>query len=143
MVKAKSVFDGRLYAITDNNTIGAEVWRYNLVPSIAGGQIIYTCGTTWQRHDICVMNPDGTNSHILVSITGLDHSAPRYSPDGTKILFSAGNNQGWYMYVADPDGSNPQRLASSADMGGGDWSPDGQRIAYACSGRLCIMDFVS
>jgi Tol biopolymer transport system component len=49
-----------------------------------------------------------------------------WSPSGKQIAFSV--NGSWTLYVAEADGSNPQRLADSAYDP--QWSPDGQYIAY-------------
>jgi len=60
-----------------------------------------------------------------------DHRWPRWSPDGTEILFGA---QG-AVYVIPALGGTPRRLVRNPDgpvsVGPADWSPDGSRIAYA------------
>jgi len=55
-----------------------------------------------------------------------------YSPDGTRIAFTASQNGGTTdVWVADADGGNPRRLTKHpADDLSPTWSPDGRRIAF-------------
>jgi len=66
-----------------------------------------------------------------------DHQAPRYAPDGSKILFIANrtaaadkvrfNN----LWLVDADGGEPQRLThDQCAIAAAIWSPDGEQIAY-------------
>jgi len=58
------------------------------------------------------------------------------SPDGTRIVYfepdpSADNGYLGNLWVADADGSNPQRVTGvRGDVFSARWSPDGTRIAY-------------
>ena len=58
---------------------------------------------------------------------------PRWSPDGTKVLFTDNTQNGVdTLYIVSSQGGAPKRLLP--DDGGpqslGDWSPDGTRVAY-------------
>jgi len=59
---------------------------------------------------------------------------PRYSPDGTKIVFSSkrDGDDNEKIYIMDANGSNPTRLTSGS---GQDWypcfSPDGRKIVFS------------
>jgi TolB protein len=55
-----------------------------------------------------------------------------YSPDGSKIAFTASQNGGSTdVWVADADGGNARRLTrESSDDLSPTWSPDGKRIAF-------------
>ena len=63
--------------------------------------------------------------------------APSPSTDGKKVLFSKNNfdpetgDQQWSLYVMDSDGSNQKHLIDEALHG--QWSPDGNMIAYLSS----------
>jgi len=59
---------------------------------------------------------------------------PRFGPDGSKILWEARDREGPYdrrrsdIWLADLDGSNPQRLLSVTGGGFSGWLPDGEHI---------------
>jgi dipeptidyl aminopeptidase/acylaminoacyl peptidase len=59
---------------------------------------------------------------------------PRWSPDGTQILFSAGGG----IYVITASGGQPELLISGGLAA--TWSPDGTRIAYGTSDALMVRD---
>jgi len=87
---------------------------------------------------LCIINPDGTG---LIPITDpmtddLQCYTPRWSPDGSKVLFSA-----WHpmlptadLYTVNADGTGLVRLTFTDtfdDVGADpDGSPDGTRIVY-------------
>ncbi len=102
--------------------------------------------------NVWIMNADGSNPQDLAGLDVTDTSAnfenPRWSPDGSQILFSSrrninGNptpnvNINDNVWVVNADGSNPTALAG-LDVAGVNselavWSPDGTQIAFI-SGR--------
>jgi TolB protein len=71
--------------------------------------------------------------------------SPRWSPDGTKIVFSstrAGNDE---IFMINADGTNPTNITrnKAADWAPR-WSPDGTKIAFVSDrggeSKLCIMN---
>lgn len=63
--------------------------------------------------------------------------APRWSPDGTKILFWSGRTGLAQLWVMDATGANARQLTATPDGENleGDWSPDGSTIAFRrCAG---------
>jgi len=83
--------------------------------------------------NIYVMDADGSDE---TNLTDTNDSAdgegsPAWSPDGTKIAFSAFRVDNWEIYVMDADGSDQTNL--TIDPGFDvepTWSPDGSRIAF-------------
>jgi Ca2+-binding RTX toxin-like protein len=66
------------------------------------GPIAYDCGSS-----VCVVNPDGSNPHPLVT----NASDLTWSSDQSEIVYVSGND----LIVADPDGSFPATLPTGAD----------------------------
>jgi Tol biopolymer transport system component len=81
-----------------------------------------------------VMNADGSNLRYLVD-THLVKPTFGWSPDGTKIAFSATLNETPAdIYVADIRQADFQRLTSDSSIDVfGDWSPDGDHIVFSRS----------
>src|SRR5215217_4024532 len=87
-----------------------------------------------------------TLKRILAGNTLVFIGEPRWSPDGTKILYT-GTSPGKdefvpSLYVLDVATGKSKKLASSA--GSGAWSPDGSRIAFSSTrdnnGKTCGSD---
>lgn len=90
--------------------------------------------------EIQLMDADGADRTTLVE----DASDPAISPDGEALAFTSdrdGNGRLCYgdrcftaaeLYLADADGSNPQRLTETKDLHEAhpSWLPDGTRLAF-------------
>jgi len=82
---------------------------------------------------------DGTQLGQLTRGKAAD-TAPRFSPDGRRIVFSRSPKQYMYdLWVMNADGSGQRRLAAGGSAPA--WSPDSRRIAHVtATGRLAIQD---
>jgi uncharacterized repeat protein (TIGR01451 family) len=91
------------------------------------------------EHEIFVINPDGTGQKQLTSIqNGANHdSSPRWSPDGSKIVFTRFTKNG--TLVMNADGSNPRKILN-IPAGSPYWSPDGLSIVFIEEGELCTVN---
>lgn len=102
-----------------------------------GGRIVFSSNRSGD-FEIYSIAANGTGLKRLTTAAG-DDSAPRWSPDGKRIVFeserdhqSAVPSVTSELYVMRADGSAQTRLTTNdvADWGP-DWSPDGTRIAFA------------
>ncbi|MCH8029524.1 MAG: PD40 domain-containing protein [Candidatus Dadabacteria bacterium] len=92
-----------------------------------GTRVVFNSDKVWDQ-DIYVLNLVPTVSEKRLTRALRLEQSPEWSPDGTKIAFSANSN----IYVANADGTNPRKLTrSSAIDVSPTWSPDGRRIAFA------------
>jgi Tol biopolymer transport system component len=100
-------------------------------PPPVAGQIAFS-----RDGKIFLANTDGTG---LVQLTaGPADINPAWSPDGSRIAFYRGGNDGG-IYVMGADGGSQVRRTSPG--GSPTWSPDGHWIAFAClvggGGGIC------
>jgi hypothetical protein len=104
-------------------------------PTAANGVIAYA--PIGEQHVFWTMSPDGSReTKVRVDVPGFV-SVPSWSPHGSKIAFAVNSYDDphpeggyWDIYVANADGSSPQRLTNDRVDHSPAWSPDGTRIAY-------------
>jgi tricorn protease len=98
-------------------------------PSVSKDQIAFV-----YAGDIWLVSKKGGNAVRLTSSPG-EESFPRFSPDGTKVAYSASYDGNVDVYVAPALGGEPKRLTyhPMPDRVIG-WTPDGKRVLFA-SGR--------
>jgi len=81
---------------------------------------------------------DGSNP-VQLSSGSSQVTAPRWSPDGSQIVYSAvpADRGNWLGYTVSADGGKPQPLlpGASGSQEAPDWSPDGHRIVFADKDR--------
>ena len=67
----------------------------------------------------------------LLWTDGVQNAYPRWSKDGSQILFQSNRSGKWQIYVMNRDGSGEQQLThDDANQNFPDWSPDNMRLAF-------------
>jgi eukaryotic-like serine/threonine-protein kinase len=93
------------------------------------GKFVAYSASTPQGFRIFVRSVDGGRPVLLAGDLNGDHHWPRWSPDGSRIVFVA-NNAG---YVVPALGGSAKRVIEAANdsVETPSWSPDGNQFAYA------------
>lgn len=103
---------------------GIELQKVSDLPAIRGrsdwssdGKFIVTySGDAWGR-DVYMMNPDGSNTHVLTPPNG-NSQGPSISPDSQWVAFTAyydhpGDIHGCEIYIVRVDGTDLRRLTNN------------------------------
>lgn len=105
--------------------------------------VLYPEGTLWKA------NRDGSNA-VQLTDPPFEAVLPRWSPDGTQIVFIDVDGSRSDLYLVPVDGGGPRRLLSedAGEESDPTWSPDGHKIAFAALGNgtkseLRILDLAS
>lgn len=108
-------------------------------PILAGQALLFTSDRDGNV-EIYAMLPDG-GKPIRLTRNGANDFAPKWSPDGRKILFLServtdSKGAGTYeIFVMNADGSDVRRVTNNDVLETSpSWSPDGTRILYATTG---------
>jgi TolB protein len=98
----------------------------------------------WLQFPILRIDTIAVIERVLDAVKDAINNYPKYSPDGTKILFTSQTDGSFpQIWVMNADGSNRRQLTTTQGYSAC-WSPDGTRICYCDSrranGRLWIMN---
>jgi tricorn protease len=116
--------------------IDARMLRY---PAVSKSQIAFV-----YAGDIWLVSKEGGTAVRLTSSPG-EESFPRFSPDGSRVAFSASYDGNVDVYVVPSTGGEPKRLTyhPMPDRVVG-WTPDGKQVLFAAgreSGRQRFNQF--
>lgn len=129
--------DGTLAGTVQTTTINLGIGGltgFGVYPHFSpdGSQIVCSCiaiGASGAGFGPCLVNANGSSAPVLLAVdqdyAEVVTSSPRFSPDGTQILFTL-NDALWIM---SSDGSN-QRQLFAAPSTNGVFSPDGTLIYF-------------
>ena len=94
----------------------------------------------WRQPDLWVMDANGANQVQLTNTSNHSEQYPRWSPDGSKILYKRCNwdpeTYEWSpsdLWVINADGSNPHVVVAGAGPTAFSWSSDGEWIVWSSS----------
>jgi len=80
------------------------------------------------RKELFIMNSDGTNQHSI----GIAGVYGKWSPDGTKLVYTSSKSGNSEIYTCNADGSNEQKLTTtSSNETFPSYSHDGRKIAFS------------
>jgi len=140
LMQATLAADGSIAAVETVLRDGST--SYHIQESPAQSQIAFDSDREGERA-VYVADRDGSHAR---RISGVGYAAvPRWSPDGTRLVFVRAEPQRpkvWNLWMADLTTSTLRRLTShkSGQSWGGSWFPDGVRLAYSFEDRLVILD---
>lgn len=102
-------------------------------PQPSGPRVVFASnrGEDPNKTDLYILNID--SGEVTPLNTGFDAVFfPKWSPDGTKILFAVWD--AWNLYTVNADGSNLTQLTDFRSNNA-DWSPDGSQIVFQSDHR--------
>jgi serine/threonine-protein kinase len=104
-----------------------------------GKLLAYAVGTPLFTR-IYVRQVDGGRPLAIGDSTGRPQRAPKWSPDGTRLLFCVGRD---VMVAPALGGEARVLLTAEAGVVGADWSPDGREVVFVAAGEVRIADVES
>jgi Tol biopolymer transport system component len=122
-----------VYDISSKNmtrlTNKINVWDSDPSWSPDGSMIAFTRIYESQnmKNETWMMNSDGSNLHFI----GVQGFRPKWSIDGSKLIYCSNVSGNWEIYTCNIDGSNEQRILNTPeDEFDPSWSPDGNTILF-------------
>jgi len=104
-------------------------------PSVLPGLVAFASDRDKSIH-IHTINPDGTDVRSTSDDNRTIDGLPRWSPDGSRIVFSSNQSGNYQIWSMNADGSDRKRLT---DLKGRSalprWSPDGSKIVFTSEVR--------
>lgn len=115
------------------------------------GKIVWSTSRSNSKHDIWIMNADGTDKKQLTEGDNVDWFS-RFSPDGQTVLFvrskmgwvpegDAEMHEKWDLWTIKVDGSDEKKVAENACWG--NWRPSGDSIVFARGPKVVVKDLNS
>ncbi|MCA9432365.1 MAG: PD40 domain-containing protein [Candidatus Omnitrophica bacterium] len=117
------------------------------------GWIVYCSRADNGTWDLFLCRPDGSDKRNLTNTADFEEAAPRFSPDGKKILYrrldkgSTINHDKWgfqgKLTICNSDGSDPVEYGGEGEYPWAAWSPDGTQIASLTVKGIQVIDLAT
>ncbi len=94
-----------------------------------------TTDNTSADDELYLLNLDDNSSLTRLTNNEVRDITARFSPDGSKIVYSSYTGTDWDLFVMDNDGSNKRNLTNDDKLFNAwpAWSPDGTKIVFSAS----------
>ena len=125
-----------------------------LAKEVAGkGWLVYGARGENGTWDLFLSRPDGSERRNITNTADAEEAAPRFSPDGRKLLYrrlkrgTQINHDKWgfqsELMLADADGSNAAAIGGEGELPWASWSPDGRQVLCLLMKGIKIYDLDS
>ncbi len=103
------------------------------LPGLKNTSIVFCSKMDGGDWELYKTDPDGTNM-VRLTDNNSNELHPKWSPDGSKIVFSSDKFGNYDIFIMNSDGSGQRRLTSDPEYDSmPTWSPDGLKIAFTTS----------
>ncbi|MCF6287042.1 MAG: hypothetical protein L3K26_17925, partial [Candidatus Hydrogenedentes bacterium] len=103
------------------------------------GWIVYSAQADTATWDLFVIRPDGLPARRLTRTTRYEEAAPRFSPDGSRILYRRfpkdsviDHDKGGFggeLVIAKSDGTDARVVGAEGEYPWASWMPDGKHVS--------------
>ncbi len=111
------------------------------------GKIVWSTSRANSRHDIWIMNADGSRKQALTNSKDNVDWFSRFSPDGKQVLFTrskfgwvsemdADIHDKWDLWVINTDGTGEEKVVEDATWG--TWRPSGDSVVFARGPKVFV-----
>jgi len=94
------------------------------------GKIAFVCTLDKKHNQICVMNSDGSDQHVLVDWPMVQSYYPSFAPDGQSVIFVSLYDKEFALYEATLNGEVTPIPTVDQEVASPAISPDGKWIAF-------------
>ena len=134
----KAAFDPVTGALSDFTWLTRGTRRWANADPTSDGEWVVLYSQDRPEGDLYVVRGDGTGLRQLTADSVIDR-VPRWSPDGSRILYFSNRSGRLEIWAIRPDGSDNRQVTGEGAAVGA-WSPDGTRIAATTQRTVEIID---
>ncbi len=131
---------------------GKEEKKLEALKEKVQGKVVWSTSRSNSKHDIWIMNADGTEKKPLTKSENNVDWFSRFSPSGSKVLFTRSKigwvnemdaevHDKWDLWLINTDGSNEEKIVENAAWG--TWRPSGDSIVFARGPKVFVRELAS